>query len=284
MTSTYHHEQLFSTRDALSSVGRYGLRRVLGSGPSATVYSGFDPETGRELVVSLMGCGVGPAAEQRLESVLAEVQAWRDLGHPVILAPREVGTYQDARAPHAVGVFIVRELMQGMDIQRWLDALTQPCGIGWTQVLGMFVEVGRGIAAGHRAGLAHRGFSPASIIVGFDGTTRLLDFGCRDALALDSFGIPAAALAYAAPEVVAGYDADYRSDQYSFAASVLMGLQRITQGKVPKRVAAVLERAMSDDPNARWSSMDHFLDLLERSGRGLLRRTIATAFAPGDAA
>lgn len=283
MTSTYSHEQLFSTRDALSSVGRFGLRRVLGSGPSATVYSGFDPETGRDLVVSLMGCGVGPAAPQKLQSVLAEIEAWRNLQHPVVLAPREVGTYQDARAPHGVGVFVIRDLMQGMDIQRWLDALTQPCGIAWTQILAMFVEVGRGLAAAHRAGLAHRGFSPASIIVGFDGTTRLLDFGCRDAQALDSFGIPAAALAYAAPEVVAGYEADARSDQYSFAASVLMGLQRITQGKVPKRVAAVLARAMQADPNDRWSSMDHFLDLLERSGRGLLRRTIATAFAP-DAA
>jgi hypothetical protein len=52
-------------------------------------------------------------------------------------------------------------------------------------------------------------------------------------------------LAYAAPEVQAGVSPTVLSDQYSFCASVHTALQRVVGERVPKRVAAILERGMS---------------------------------------
>ena len=57
------HQQLFSTHEALSSIGRYGLRKLLGTGASGSVYAAFDPEVGRDVAVNLML--VSPSATSR---------------------------------------------------------------------------------------------------------------------------------------------------------------------------------------------------------------------------
>jgi serine/threonine protein kinase len=275
MTFAHPSARLFATREGLSSVGRYGLRRALGTSPSGSVYIGFDPETGRELAIYLMVCGRGEVGVRRCDEVVRVAHAWRHLDHPHIARIHEVGTFENPMSSSArVGVFVVRELVPGMDMQRWLDALTQPSHGVWERVLDMFIEAGEGLAAAHDRGLVHRGVSPASLVVGYDGSVKLLDFGCAGAVPVHDGGVSITSLAYAAPEVQSGVSPTALSDQYSFCATVFTALKRVLGERVPKRVAAVLARGMDVDPAARWPSMHDLLHALHRQRGGLLRRTL----------
>lgn len=263
-------QQLFSTAQALSSIGRYGLRKVLGTGASGTVYAGFDPETGRDVAINLMLAGRKADA---VDALLYEARTWASLDHPHLLHVHEVGTYVDPRDPTRRGVYVVRDIVSGMDMQRWLDALAQPVTISPSQLLGMFLDAGGALAAAHDAGLVHGGFSPASILVGYDGHVTINDFASRYAKPMgdtDQF----TAVAYSAPEVHEGARHSRMSDQYSFCAALSTSLDRIKPGKAPKRIQAILDRGMSADPTERWPSLEALLSALGRTRHGLLRRTL----------
>jgi serine/threonine protein kinase len=272
MTFAHPSARLFATREALSSVGRYALRRALGTSPSGTVYVGFDPESGREVAVHLMMCGRGESGARRCDEIVGVAHAWRHLDHPHIVRIHEIGTFENA-LDGRIGVFVVRELVPGMDMQRWLDALTQPSHGVWGRVLDMFVEAGEGLAAAHDRGLVHRGVSPASLVVGYDGSVKLLDFGCAGAAPVQDV-VSITSLAYAAPEVQSGVSPTALSDQYSFCATVFTALQRVLGDRIPKRVATVLARGMAPRPEDRWPSMNELLHALHRRRGGLLRRTL----------
>ena len=273
------HQQLFSTQRALSSIGRYGLRRLLGTGASGSVYAAFDPETGRDVAINLMLANAG--TPQAVDALLAEVQTWARIQNPHLLHVHEVGTYIDPRDRGRRGVYVVRDLVSGMDMQCWLDALTRPVVMSWSQLLGMFCDAGSALAAAHAHGLVHGGFSPASILVGYDGNVTINDFTSRLAKPIGDTD-PFAAVAYGAPELQNGAAPDAFADQYSFCAAVWTSLQRVKQGKVPKRVSSILGRGVAEDPAERWPSMDVLLRELNGARHGLLRRTLG-AFSGASA-
>src|SRR4029077_17493695 len=75
----------------------------------------------------------------------------------------------------AVGdrVFVVMEYVDGETIDQWLKAEPR----SFEQILDVFVAAGRGVAAAHAAGLAHRDIKPQNVMIGGDGAVRVMDFG-----------------------------------------------------------------------------------------------------------
>ena len=67
-------------------------------------------------------------------------------------------------------------------LTEWLAEHQRP----WREIVNMFVQTGRGLAAAHAAGILHRDFKPDNVLVGKDGRPRVLDFGLARAL----FGEP----------------------------------------------------------------------------------------------
>jgi tetratricopeptide (TPR) repeat protein/predicted Ser/Thr protein kinase len=259
------------------TVGRYVIGDLLGSGAMGRVYSAWEPELDRRVAIKVL-IEDGTANRDRL---LREAQAMARLNHPNVVTVHEVGT-TDA------GVFVAMELVDGDSLRTWADA-PRP----WRDVVRVLVEVARGLAAVHAAGVVHRDVKPDNTIVGADGRVRLGDFGLArsgaradgTALAVGTHTSVAGTPAYMAPEVLRGEPATAASDQFSFGvmAYELLSARRPFAGTtwaellasidrddvkpltdVPAWLQVAVTRSLSADPARRWPSMQAIGDHLAR--------------------
>lgn len=258
-------------------IGRFEILDVLGAGGMGLVYRARDPLLRRTVALKLLRSGGG--ADRHL---ITEAQALASLAHPNVVAIFEVGT-----AEH--GVFMAFELVEGESVREWLTGRRS-----WREILAVFLQAGRGLAAAHEAGIVHGDVKPENILVGRDGRVRVTDFGLASGAALpnsQAAGTPAAiggTPLYLAPEQLGGEAADARSDQYAFCLSMYEALLRerpfASSGSAQRRDALAgrfrrpgrglgapgwllraLRRGLRVAPDERFPSMTAMLDRLQQS-------------------
>jgi eukaryotic-like serine/threonine-protein kinase len=245
-----------------TTVGRYVIADVLGRGATGVVHAAYDPELDRQIALKLVPvvrCEGEPDVER--SHTLREAQAMARLQHPNTVAVYDVGTH-DGR------VFLAMELIAGGTLAQWL-ATPRP----WREVVDVFVQAGRGLAAAHRGGIVHRDFKPDNVLVHDDVQGRpprvlVTDFGLargttsfeEDAatehlgsgsnLRLSRTGRIAGTPAYMAPETVSGRGADERSDQFSFCVALYEALygERPFRGETLAALALELTQGRIRDP------------------------------------
>ncbi len=145
-------------------LGRYQIVEPLGEGGMGVVYRARDAELGRDVAVKLVTTS-GASSDTLATRLQREAQALAQLSHPNVVAVYDVGRVDD-------GVFLAMELVQGQTGDAWIKKRPS-----WREVLQVFRDAGRGLAAAHEVGLVHRDFKPANLILGSDGRVRVLDFG-----------------------------------------------------------------------------------------------------------
>src|SRR5262249_55619805 len=132
-----------------ASLGRYIVLDRLGGGAMGVVYVAYDPELDRKPAIKLLRADASeklPASQARAR-LLREAQAMARLSHPNVIAVYDVGTFRDQ-------VFVAMEYVIGSTLTEWLAKQPRP----WRDILSVFVQAGRGLAAAHAAGLLHRDF------------------------------------------------------------------------------------------------------------------------------
>jgi tetratricopeptide (TPR) repeat protein/predicted Ser/Thr protein kinase len=289
---------------APSRIGRYVLLEELGAGTFGVVYAAFDPELDRRVAVKLVRRRPGePPPREVLERLKREAKALAQVTHPNVIAVHDVGVHGDQ-------VYITEEFVRGSNLGDWLRAEPRST----QKVLEVFQQAGRGLAAAHRAGLVHRDFKPANVLVGEDGRIRVVDFGMArledndlpasdvgdpTGLALTRTGTVVGTPLYMSPEQHRAQPVDPRSDQFSFCVSLYEGLygqhpfpaetfaqlsQAVLAGdvatpprsaRVPPRVHAAVQRGLRPRPEERFPSMDALLDALALDDRARWRRRAA---------
>ncbi len=249
-------------------IGRFTVLAYLGAGATGMVYAAYDPELDRKVALKLLRARGGLA--------VPEAQAMARLSHPNVAVVHDVGAYEG-------GVFIAMEFVRGVTLQTWLVEAPRP----WPEILDVFLQAGRGLAAAHAAGLVHRDFKPSNAILATDGRVRVLDFGlsCRQQDASrELVGTPA----YMPPEQFLGLPVGPASDQFSFCAALYEALFNqlpfsgesadalrlsVTGGhlrtpprgnRVPSRLTAAVLRGLRTDPRDRFQTMEELLHALER--------------------
>ena len=149
----------------------------------------------------------------------------------------------------------------------------------------------RRAADGTPLGIVHRDVSPSNIMIGYDGSVKLLDFGIAKATARSvqtQSGIIKGKFAYMAPEQCRGRDVDRRSDVFSLgiilyeittqhrcfrADSDFDTMHRIVTGDVvrptrlvqgyPPALEAIVMKALAVDAVQRYQSAGLLLEALE---------------------
>ncbi len=266
-----------------SRLGRYVILYRLGSGGMGVVFAAYDPELDRKVALKLVRPETdSPAAREALRR---EAQSMARLSHPNIVAVHDVGS-EDR------DVFLAMDLIEGATLGEWLQLGER----GWRDILRVFVQAGRGLAAAHAAGVVHQDFSPRNVLVTAAREARITDFGLARAQGQPGFETPDEVVrgtpAYLAPERLLGLAVDPRSDQFSFCAALYKALcgtlpfpadspalylERLKKKafapplagrRVPRRLLALLRRGLDAEPENRLATMPELLDRLER----ILRR------------
>src|SRR5262245_13415876 len=119
------------------ALGRYTIRARLGSGGMGQVFAAEDPELDRVVALKVLRSEPSPEARVRFQR---EAQAMARLNHPNVVAVYDVGTLGER-------AFIAMELVAGPTLEAWLAERPR----SWREVLGVFVQAGRGLAAAHAA-------------------------------------------------------------------------------------------------------------------------------------
>ena len=266
------------TIDRGTPIGRYMVIDRIGSGTMGLVIAAFDPTLDRKVAIKLVrpdpsGESVG---RQRL---VREAQAMAKLSHPNVVTVFEVGTF----AEH---VFLAMEYVSGGSLAQWLA--TKPAR---RDIVAAFVAAGHGLAAAHRAGIVHRDFKPANVLIDGDRRVRVADFGLATAPGADSIrprdsapiatdiamtqtGTVLGTPAYMAPEQHRGEAADARADQFAFCVALYEALY----GELPftgDTYAAYREQVLAGSVREARRGVD----VPARLRRALLRGLAATADA-----
>lgn len=104
--------------------------------------------------------------------------------------------------------YMVMELVEGPSLRQMI--LDQ--GVyGWPEAKKVIVQVLRGLEAAHRQNVIHRDIKPSNILLGWDGTAKIADFGVARAMDLTALTAGSTMLgtpAYMAPEGEASVQAD----------------------------------------------------------------------------
>jgi eukaryotic-like serine/threonine-protein kinase len=278
--------------------GRYEVTQRLARGGMATVYRAIDTRLTRTVAVKVMHIGLGDDAEFA-RKFDREARAAAKLSHPNVVSVFDQG--QDREGANS-RPYIVMEYVEGETLR---DVLNREAPMPPSRALEIMEPVLAALAAAHNAGLVHRDVKPENVLISDRGQIKVADFGLAKAVSSQTNtatqGLLIGTVSYLPPELVMSGQADARSDVYS-AGVVLFELLtsrkphtgdtpiqiayahvhrdvpppsiRLTAGKIPPYVDALVTRATARNANLRQPDAKVFLAQVRRA-RNALQRGLA---------
>jgi hypothetical protein len=196
--------------DTAGNFAAYTLDSIFMQAPDGLVYRAHRSDTGEAVLLKV------PAMPEEWEEAarfrdryMARANGVRSLRHPGILGVREIGHDEASGMP-----FIAYEVFEGKDL-RELTARGRRVPDADLAMIG--ASVAEALDHAHAAGFVHGSLSPAAIIVGPDGSTRLAGFGIEPppGSPTDMRGHAVGSGSYSAPEQIIGGLVDGRSDLFA---------------------------------------------------------------------
>ncbi|TMR06489.1 hypothetical protein ETD83_04575 [Actinomadura soli] len=272
-----------------SRLGSYRLTGLLGEGGQGTVYLGED-EPGHRVAVKLLHARFSgdPKARARFA---AEVAVAKRVS--AFCTARVLDSDVEGDRP-----YIVSEYIDGPPLSQVVSAEGPRHG---TDLDRLAIGTMTALAAIHQAGVVHRDFKPANVLLAPDGP-RVIDFGI--ARALDATGTMSSTAvgtpAYMAPEQISGARVGPAADVFAWGATMVQAatarpafghdsipavMHRILNlppdlGNLHAPLRQIVADCLSKDPAARPASQHVLAHLLELAGS--LPRPGARPDAPGD--
>ncbi len=265
-------------------LGTYEILAPIGAGGMGEVYRARDGKLKREVAIKVLPDLFANDAE-RVARFHREAQVVAALNHPNIAA---IYGLEESAARK----FLVLELVEGETLAERLQRGRIPLD----QALDIAKQIAEALEAAHEKGVAHRDLKPANIKLRPNGTVKVLDFGLAKladpvgagqagsnlsqsptlTIAGTQVGMILGTAAYMSPEQAKGFNADHRSDIFSFGAvlyEMIAGRQAfdgdsvsdvlasvlksepdfsLFPAKLNPRISELVRRCLAKNPKARW--------------------------------
>ncbi len=198
--------------------GKYRIRRVVGAGSMGVVCEAEHLEIGKRLAIKLIDASLAGmkdiAARFRQEARAAS-----------LVESQHIVQVFDVGADDTLGLYLVMEFLTGEDVAKLLQHEKRlPPDVA----VRIAVQVARGLAKAHEAGVVHRDLKPANIFLcdreDDEPLVKILDFGiskvidasrAESKLKLTRAGTVVGTPQYMSPEQAQGFSVDERTDVWA---------------------------------------------------------------------
>lgn len=255
-------------------LGRYAVRRRIGSGAFATVWLAFDEQLDSPVAIKVLAENWTEDLSVR-QRFLEEGRFLRKVESPHVVPVYDAGELDDGR-PYLVMAYAD----QGTLADRLeLDGLTS------AQAFEVVRQIGAGLQTLHDRGVLHRDLKPANVLFrSVDGRVRAMvgDLGLGKSMEVSSrLTVIAGTPSFVAPEQAQGEALDARADLYSLAALTFLLLSgraayahaslsaasapgpppplSTPDRSFPAEVEDVVRRGLAADREDRWPDVRTYL-------------------------
>ena len=275
-------------------LGRYHLTDRIAYGGMAEIFRGFTfDEEGFRRDVAVKKLLPADVEDANFVTMLKdEYRLVSRMAHPSIAKVYEL---VDLRGQ----LLIAMEYVDGRDLRTTVDKSRRVGrGLSYSDVAYIMACAMDGLHHAHDAvdedgaglGVVHRDFSPSNVLLGYDGSVKICDFGIAKARLnriQTKTGVIKGKVKYMSPEQAFGHRLDRRSDVFS-AGSVLYELctghppfraaneidlifavreanptpPSVRNPKLPAELAAIIERSMARERGARYQTALELRDAL----------------------
>ncbi|HEU5058888.1 MAG TPA: serine/threonine-protein kinase [Kofleriaceae bacterium] len=217
ITAPYTRQEVGLYGDRLGEgalVGGFLIDELVAEGGCGAVYRAREMASGERVAIKVLHRNLA-ADGNMVKRFRREAQAVQRIGHPGVVAIREIGALHDGRP------YCAMEWLDGHDLAIELGRRGR---LSPGEILEIAEQVGASLAAAHACGVVHRDVKAANVMVRRDGeaiSTTLIDFGIAKWAAPGEqvtvtfatlLGTPQAM----APEQIRGEPVDARTDVYAF--------------------------------------------------------------------
>ncbi len=261
----------------MQKIGRFNIKKKLGSGSQGTVFLCDDPELERNVAIKLLDSKQGLATGD-VQGFLSEARAISRIQHPNIVSIYDVGKEQ--KKPYLVFEFVKGELLSDRLKRKRPDL---------RETLDIFTGILSGVAQVHKDGIIHRDLKPANIMLDSETTPKIMDFGIAKILKTTNgkdaelTGTPR----YMAPEYISHGRVSTQMDIFALGSILyematgkraFSGSNSITllsnikdsavtpassiNQEVGERLDAIILKAMEKDPGSRFTDAGEMLGAL----------------------
>jgi eukaryotic-like serine/threonine-protein kinase len=265
--------------------GRYRLDQRIAGGGMGDVWQGTDEVLGRTVAVKIMLPSLMEEAGF-VERFRAEARTMATINHSGVVRIYDFGNDDKV-------AYLIMEYVEGEALSRTLNRVGR---LTPARTMSLIAQAADALHAAHEKGIVHRDVKPGNLLVRPNGTLVLTDFGIARSAAAAQLTVAGAVLgtaSYLAPEQASGSVASAASDVYSLgvvayqcltghrpyegdtpleiAMKHVTGTPRAMPSDIPLVVRQLVQRAMSKEPGARWTSAQDFAAASRRAAAALAK-------------